>query len=127
MNSGDVLRYVMIIAGILLMSVTVVSLAKRKMTEPFCLAWGFFSVLILLGGILLRPTGLSNYISTTGLILVILIGALLIAALYFVSRQISDLARKNQELTMQVSLLNQENERVLAVLESLTGRLKVDL
>ncbi len=127
MNSGEILRCVMIIAGIYLMGVTVIALAKRKLTEPFCLAWGFFSLLLILGGILLRPTGLSQYISTTGLIIVLLVGLVFILALYFVSRQISDLARKNQELTMQISLLNQENERVLSVLENLTGRLKMDL
>lgn len=127
MNSGDILRYVMVIAGVYLLGMSVISLAKRKMTEPFCLAWGFFSFLLILGGFLLRPTGLSRYISTMGLILALLIGGLVILAAYFLSRQVSDLARKNQELTMQISLLNQENERVLAVLENLTGKLKIDL
>ena len=82
---------------------------------------------MILGGILLRPTGLSSYISDTGLVLILLLGGLGLMAAYFISRQMSDLARKNQELTMQISLLNQENERVLAVLEGLTGKLKMDL
>lgn len=50
MNSGDVLRYVMILAGVYLLGLSVMSLAKRKMTEPFCLAWVFFSGLMILGG-----------------------------------------------------------------------------
>lgn len=127
MNSGDILRYVMMLVGVYLLGVAVMSLAKRKMTEPFCLAWGFFSFLLIVGGILLRPTGLSSYISDTGLILILLLGGLGLMAAYFISRQMSDLARKNQELTMQISLLNQENERILAVLEGLTGKMKMDL
>ena len=35
MNSGDILRYVMIIVGVYLLWVAILSLAKRKMTEPF--------------------------------------------------------------------------------------------
>ena len=122
MNSGDILRYIMMLLG-----VSVLSLAKRKMTEPFCLAWGFFSFLMIIGGLLLRPTGLSSYISDTGLVIILLLGGLGLLAAYFISRQMSDLARKNQELTMQISLLNQENERILAVLEGLTGKLKIEL
>ncbi len=127
MNSGDILRYIMMVLGVYLLGVSVLSLAKRKMTEPFCLAWGFFSFLMIIGGLLLRPTGLSSYISDTGLVIILLLGGLGLLAAYFISRQMSDLARKNQELTMQISLLNQENERILAVLEGLTGKLKIEL
>lgn len=116
MNSGDILRYIMILFGIVIFAVTTMSLSKRRMTEPFCLAWGFFSLLLVLGGILLRPSGISSYISDVGLILILLIGGLIIVAAYWLSRQVSTQIRRNQELTMQVSLLNEE-----------MGRLKMEL
>ena len=41
---------------------------------------------------------------------------------YELSVQISSLSLKTQELAMQVSLLNQENERMLKALSELTGK-----
>ena len=40
---------------------------------------------------------------------------------------VSPLLMKNQELAMQVSLLNQENERIIKELERLTGKQARDL
>lgn len=126
MNSGDVLRYVMILAGVYLLGLSVMSLAKRKMTEPFCLAWVFFSGLMILGGILLRPTGISAYISDAGLVLILLIGVLLVSATFFLSKAISELVRKNRELSMQVSLINEENRRMMTAIKELTEKVNAD-
>lgn len=126
MNSGDVLRYVMMVAGLYLLIIAVMSLAKRKMTEPFCLAWVFFSCLMILGGILLRPTGISAYISDVGLILILLIGALVVGAAFILSKSISELVRKNRELSMQVSLINEENRRMMTAIEELKANRKTD-
>lgn len=112
MNSGEILRDVMVVGGILLLIFTVLSLARRHMTEMFCLVWGFFALLMILGGILLRPTGIGNYISDIGLILAILVGGLVILAAYFISMHISMLERQNRELAMQVAILNEEQERL---------------
>lgn len=112
MNSGDILRDVMIAGGGILLVMTIFSLARRHLTEIFCLVWGFFAVLMILGGILLRPTGIGNYISDTGLILAVLLGGLVILAAYFISMYISMLERQNRELAMQVALLNEEQERL---------------
>ena len=51
----------------------ILSSAKRKMTEHFCLAWAFLAALMVLAGILLNPVQLDNFISFRGLILVILL------------------------------------------------------
>lgn len=42
--------------------------------------------------------------------------------LWFISTQLSILMRKNQELAMQISLLNQDGERMLKKLEELEKR-----
>ena len=102
----------------------ILSLAKRKMTEPFCLAWAVLSALMILSGILLNPSQLDGYISTRGLILIIIIVSGILWGLWFISTQVSILKRKNQELAMQVSLLNQENERILHRLGILTDEKK---
>lgn len=121
MESGVVLRVIMIVAGFLLLGLSLSSLAKRRMTEPFCLTWGLISVLIILAGILLRPAEWSKYISVTGLFLVLLLGFCLVYGAYFISARVSDLMRKNQELAMQVSLLMQENEEIWKRLDQVSG------
>ncbi len=120
---GDILRGVIIIVGILLFWLTVLSLARRKMTETFCLLWGGISIVVILAGILLRPVLLQNYISTTGMVIVSLFAFGIICGAYFLSTMISELTRKNQELAIQVSLLKRENEKVIEKLEVLEGKL----
>lgn len=122
MNSGEILRCVMILSGIYLLIVSLQSLARRRLTEPFCMAWGLFSILLIMGGILLHPDELNRYISSEGMVLFLLMGSVIIAAGYFMSRQVSELVQKNQELTMQISLLNTEYERLLRELEEEKGR-----
>ena len=73
MAVGDVLRLFVIVAGAYMFLKAILSLAKRKMTEPFCLAWAVLSALMILSGILLNPSQLDGYISTRGLILIIII------------------------------------------------------
>lgn len=113
LSSELIIKLVLIITGIVMLLIAIGSLAKRRMNESFCLAWFVVSVAVITAGIVVHPANWAEYISPAGLILifVILCGALYAA--YFVSRWISELARKNQELAIQVSLLNQENERIL--------------
>lgn len=97
MAVGDVLRLFVIVAGAYMFLKAILSLAKRKMTEPFCLAWAVLSALMILSGILLNPSQLDGYIST----------------------QVSILKRRNQELAMQISLVNNDCEKILRELEKL--------
>lgn len=120
---GEILRGVIIIVGILLFWLTITSLAKRKMTETFCLIWGGISVAVMLAGVLLRPVLLEKYISTTGLVLVSVVAFCIICGAYFLSTMISELTRKNQELAIQVSLLKRESEKMLKRMEELEGML----
>ena len=115
MTLGDLLTIFLIVMAIL-------SLAKRKMTEPFCLAWAVVSVLIVICGILIEPSELERYVSLRILILIFLIMIGIVWILWFISTQLSILMRKNQELAMQISLLNQDSERMLKKLEELEKR-----
>ena len=110
---GDILRIFVIVAGAYMFLKAILSLAKRKMTEPFCLAWALLAVLMVLAGILLNPVQIDNFISFRGLILVILVISGLLWGLWFISSQVSILKRRNQELAMQISLLNRDCEKIL--------------
>lgn len=122
MEVGNILRGCIIIVGIVLFWLTISSLARRKMTETFCLIWGGVSIVVILAGILLRPVLLQNYISTTGMVLVSLVAFCIICGAYFISTMISEITRKNQELAIQVSLLKRENEKLAAKMEVLEGK-----
>lgn len=119
MAVGDVLRLFVIIAGACMLLKAILSLAKRKMTEPFCLAWAFLSALMILSGILLNPSQMDRYVSTRGLILIIIVVSGILWGLWFISTQVSILKRRNQELAMQISLLNHDYEKILRELEEL--------
>lgn len=116
-NSANVLQIIIITTGIFLLIVTINSLAHRKMTESFCLAWGLIALILVLAGLLLRPTEWIRYMSPMGLMLVVMIGFCVVYVAYFMSTKISELSRRNQELAIQVSLLCQENQRIIEELE----------
>lgn len=124
METGDVLRVIICCGGVALLGVTTSSLARRKMTEPFCLAWGIISVVLILAGILLRPSIWNRFISLTGMFLVLLLGFAVIYIAFFVSTRVSELMRKNQELAMQVSLLNWEKDELWKRLDELSRQME---
>ena len=62
---------------------------------------------------------MKRYVSTRGLILTIIIVSGVLWGLWFISTQVSILKRKNQELAMQVSLLNNDYENIIKELEKL--------
>ncbi len=124
MGAGGILQIIMILAGIFLLGVSITSLAKRKMTEPICLTWGLIALIIIAAGFVLNPSEWNRFISNTGLALVLMIGFCAIYIAYFISSVLSMLMRKNTELAMQVSLLNQENEEIRRKVKELSERLE---
>ena len=60
---------------------------------------------------------MKRYVSTRGLILTIIIVSGVLWGLWFISTQVSILKRKNQELAMQISLLNNDYEKIIKELE----------
>lgn len=119
MKTGEILRIVMTFGGVLILMETVMSLSKRRLKEQFCLFWGVISVLLIVAGIFLRPIVWSRYVSRTGTIIIIIAAVCVVCCLFYFSIYISVLSRKTQELAMQVSLLNQENERMFIELDRL--------
>lgn len=116
---GIYVKLFFIVLALFLLGRTWVSLAKRKMTDHFCLVWAFLAVLIGLAGILLQPSQIEHYISWRGLILGMIVLLGIIGSLWFLSMQVSILMRKNQELAMQTSLLNQDYMTLIRRVEEL--------
>jgi len=116
---GEFLRVFIVVVGVVLLVTTISSLAKRKMTETVCLAWGLVAIVFILSGILLKPYGISEYISLAGLVLAMIIGTLVLYGAFIVSTKLSELVRKNHELALQVSLLNHENQVMMKKIEQL--------
>lgn len=114
-----VLKVVVIVAGGFLLGDAVFSLARRKMTESFCLMWGLISVFMIIGGSIIRPSQLSKFISPISFALILMIIFILVYIALFFSHAISDLMRKNNELAIQVSLLIHENEEMRKELDGL--------
>lgn len=126
MTSGQIFCIFMIGTGAVLLVIVILSLAKRRMTEPFCLAWGLFALLLLLAGCLLHPTELDRYISVTGMLLILFLIYSILVSAYALSRALSVLIRKNRELAVQVSILNAETERLERELGELRGKTEED-
>ena len=113
METGNIIRIVMVIAGIIILAASVSSLAKRHLRENFCMVWGIVAVMFIVAGIVLNPVYWSKYISTSGTIILLIVAVCVLWSFFVSCVQISLLDRKNLELAMQVSLLNQENESIL--------------
>lgn len=113
MYAEVIIRVFLIAMGVVLLVSTVFSLARRVMTETFCLVWGVLSVMLVIAGLVLQPREWSNYISTSGSIILIGAAVCIIWCAFFMTKQLSVLNRKNQEMAMQISLLNQENEKIM--------------
>ena len=120
MNSMSIiLKIVIIVVGVLLLTDAVFSLAKRRMTETFCLMWGLVSVITIIGGCIIRPSRLSSFMSPISFVLILMIFFLLIYIALVFSHTISDLMRKNTELAIQVSLLMHEKEEMKKQMDKL--------
>ncbi len=116
---GLILKIVIILLGAFLLCDAIFSLAKRRMTESFCLMWGLISVIIIIIGIIIRPSKLSDFLSPMSFALILMtLYPLLHIALFF-SHTISDLVRKNTELAINVSLLISENEELKKTIEEI--------
>ncbi len=125
MEAGLLFCVSFIVTGVFLLVAVIVSLAKHKLTETFSVVWAIFAVLLILAGAVIQPTALARYISTRGMLLLLFIAYSILVGAYFLSTSISRLIRRNQELAMQVSLLNNENARIMQQITEIEEKLKM--
>ncbi len=109
----------LIVFGAALLVMDFLEYAKQKLTEGFGLIWGLLAVLLLGAGIVLVVAEQITLVVWVAALLFVIVMAVF---LFGVSRVVSVLMMKNQELAMQVSLLNQENESILQELMAIKGQ-----
>lgn len=114
-------RILMVGTGILFLILAFWAYTKQKLNDSMALIWAFVSIALVITG---AVPAVSKHLGESLLIFMFIICLLLLFLLFKVSKAVSVLTMKNQELAMQVSLLNQENERILHKLGILTDEKK---
>lgn len=110
MEIAKIAGITMIVSGAALLVWSFLAYAKHRLTENFGMIWWLAALCLAAAGIVLLVAE-QSYIAIAAVVLCI--GILLVLCLFGFSQAISILIMKNQELAMQVSLLNQENESIL--------------
>lgn len=116
---GSIIRVGLIIVGIILIVFGFWTHSIKKLAVNYAVIWGLLGILMILVGavpIFSEWTGLLA--PGTGLAF-FCVGAVVLFYAVQNSLVISQLTLKNRELAMQVSMLNQESERMMTELEEL--------
>ena len=116
-----IIRILMVGTGILFLVLAFWAYTRQKLNDSMALIWAFVSIALVITG---AVPAVSKHLSESLLIFMFIICLLLLFLLFKVSKAVSVLSMKNQELAMQVSLLNPENERILHKLGILTDEKK---
>ena len=122
MSTAAIVKACVILMGIGIMIVTFVLHAKKKLTVNLAVTWELLGIAAISSGAVPRFSGWSSRIGLGSLVVLLITALLVLWGVYQMTIQISSLLMKNQELAILVSLLNQENERILRELEKLTGK-----
>ena len=122
-----VLRIIMVVAGCLFLILNFVTYVKKNLTQKFTWMWTIFCIVMILSGIVPGLNSWSFKFNSWGYMALCIILVLIVQFIFIITKEIANLKKRNKELAMHVSLLNQENERILAELEKLTGRTKAEL
>ena len=110
-----------------LLSVTFSNYVRGKLREKATFLWGILAIAMILSGAVPVLSGWSKRFNDVIYIAPFVIIIVFVCIMFYITKEISVLRRKNQELAMHVSLLNQENERILKELTSITGKDKSEL
>ncbi len=122
-----IMKSVLVIVGIVLVVLTFIMYSAKKMTVHLAVTWEWIGFTGIVIGIVPIFSNWCFLLSRGTAAAVIVAGILIIWGGYQMSIIISLLLMRSQELTMQVSLLNQENERIMTELSNLTGKPKREL
>lgn len=124
MEYGFIVQIILIVAGVMMLTMAVTSLARKKLDAVACVRWGFIALIFIIAGIVLRPNGWVEFMSPAGMILLVVIGICVYVGVFGISSAVSGLTRKNHELMMQVSILNHEVEDLQKQIDELEKKLE---
>lgn len=123
-SSSLFFRLVVIAAGICLLLLTFLMYSIRCLTDRIALGWALFSVIMIMAGAIPAWSGWSRALALSSYPMVFAMGGLVVLIIFHHSVYLSQLIMKNQELAMQVSLLNQENEETLKQLFEMNKKIR---
>ena len=119
LSTAVIMKIRLIIVGVMIMIMSFVFHAKRKLTVNLAVVWEFLGFALILIGAIPVFSSWCYLLAKGTVIAMFVIGALALWGSYILCILLSNLSMKNQELAMQVSLLNQENELMLKEIEKL--------
>ena len=119
LSTAVIMKTGLIIVGVMIMIMSFVFHAKRKLTVNLAVVWEFLGFALILIGAVPVFSSWCHLLAKGTVIAMFVVGALALWGSYILCILISNLSMKNQELAMQVSLLNQENELMLKEIEKL--------
>ena len=119
LSTAVIMKIGLIIVGVMIMIMSFIFHAKRKLTVKLAVVWEFLGVALILIGAVPVFSSWCHLLARGTVIAMFVVGALALWGSYILCILISNLSMKNQELAMQVSLLNQENELMLKEIEKL--------
>ena len=116
------IRMIFMLGGLALFGLDFVFYARKKMSDNYNLFWTFFSMLLIVLGAIKRIWRAITPVDGAFLIPMTVVMIALILSIFLLTSALSVLRRKNQELAMHVSLINQENEYILHRIQKLEDK-----
>ena len=113
------LQLMTVIGGLLLLILSFRKFVARKLTEELGIIWIVMAFLFIVCGCFKRCFLWSTEMNIFDAIVLIAIVYLMFLIIFYMSMLLSSLQRKNQELAIMVSILNQENETIMHQIEAL--------
>mgnify|MGYP001406879889 CR=1 FL=1 len=114
-----ILKMMLIVFGIFLLILDLFMYARQKLTDGIGLGWAIVSATFLVSGIAVSTDAATYLWNGAKSVVLFAFAVFVVIILFLFSMAVSVVVVKNQELAMQVSLLNQENERILQELKGL--------
>lgn len=108
-----------IIGGFILLISTFRKFVARKLTEELAICWSALAILFIVSGCFRKCFCWSKEMHLMNAIVILCISYLLLFIIFYTNVLLSGLIRKNQELAIMVSLLNQENESMIQQMKEL--------
>lgn len=127
METAVAVRIGIILLGLFIMIHSFYMSAVRKLTANITVVWEILGAVLILVGAIPAFSRWCYRVGAGTAIAMFIVAALILWGGFQFSKLISDITMKNQEMAMQISLLNQENNRILDQLEELTGKDKSEL
>ena len=126
MSMELILRLFLIASGIVIFAQVLLALAGRRLVQVYSVPWSILAVCLIITGCVIKPRNMDLYIGWPFFIFLLLCSSLALCEFFRMTEHQSDLRRKFSELSMQVSLLNEENGRIRREYVSLRGKEQKD-